>query len=39
VGVRLPTEIKAVGGLQECAEEAVSRANIYSAARSPWAFL
>ena len=31
---KTPTEIKASGGLHECAEEDVSKADAYSAART-----
>ncbi len=34
VGVQSPTEIKASGGLQECADENVSKADAHSAART-----
>ena len=34
VGVQSPTEIKASGGLQECADENVSIADAHSAART-----
>ena len=39
VGVQSPTEIKASGGLQECADENVSKADAHSAARTLGAFL
>ena len=39
VGVQSPTEIKASGGLQECADENVSKADAHSAARTLEAFL
>ena len=39
VGVQSPTEIKASGGLQECAYEDVSKADAHSAARTLGAFL
>ena len=39
VGVQSPTEIKASGGLQECADVIVSEADAHSAARTLVAFL
>ena len=39
VGAQSPTEIKASGGLQECADENVSKADAHSAARTLEAFL
>ena len=32
---KTPTEIKASGGLQECAEEDVSKADVHSALGTP----